>query len=336
MSRKPHKLFDRGDTVGSFTIIDLIGQGGYGDIYSVKPFDSDIPFAIKIEALSAPKRALEKEIFYLSKVQSSYFFPHLYEAGFTATHTYAVMDLLGPSISVVRRRMPEQCFSLTTALRLSLAMLQSLQALHSLGFIHGDVKPGNFLLSPTPSQSPIVLIDFGFAKRYVNPATGVRYPEGPKCGFRGTMKYASIYVHRGHDQSPRDDLIAWLYSTVELVDGSLPWSRESDSYRVRMHKKSISNSELLRSFPAEFVDVARYLKSLSFGSDIRYEYLICLVSTAVRCACPSLGQPYDWENTLDGDALPCAADYSRNIPWMPLAVLSEDSVDEDECACTVA
>jgi serine/threonine protein kinase len=231
--------------------------------------------------------------------------------------------------------MPDHCFSLPTALRLSLAMLQSLQALHSFGFIHGDVKPGNFLLRPNPGKSPLVLIDFGFAKRYLNPANGIRYPEGPRCGFRGTTKYASLYVHRGHDQSPRDDLIAWLYSTVELVDGSLPWSREPDSYRVRMHKKSINNSDLLRSLPAEFVEVARYLKSLSFGSEIRYEYLLSLVSTAVRCACNALEKPYDWEDVLDEDALPHAADYSRTIPWMSLTVLPEDSMDEDRCACTV-
>jgi serine/threonine protein kinase len=335
MSRARRKLFDPGQTVGSFTIVSLIGQGGYGDIYSVKRADSDRLFAMKTEALSAPKRALERELFYLGKLQDSPFFPALVDAGQTLTHVYFVLELLGPSVSSMRRLASERRFSLKTALRLSLAMLQALRTIHGHGIVHGDVKPGNFLLRTNGGELPIVLIDFGMSKRFLDPCTGVRYAEGPKCGFRGTAKYASLNVHRGHDQCPKDDLMAWLYSTVELVDGRLPWSQEADAYAIRMQKSAIDIRLLLRNLPEEYLEIAAYLKGLTFRSNVVYDYLIGLASRAVRRVCVSLDDPYDWEGGSDATRLPHAAEYAKGIPCMELEPLPDVS-DEEPCACSVA
>jgi serine/threonine protein kinase len=290
---------------------------------------------MKIEALSASKRALERELLYLSKLQDSRFFPALIDAGQTLTHVYIVMELLGPSISSLRRLANERRFSLKTALRLSLAMLQALRAIHAHGIVHGDVKPGNFLLRPSGGEVPIVLIDFGLSKRFLDPATGLRYPEGPKCGFRGTAKYASLNVHRGHDQCPKDDLMAWLYSTVELVQGRLPWSHETDAYTIRTQKATMDMRLLLRNLPGEFLEIAAYLKPLTFRSTVVYDYLIGLASRAVRRVCESLDEPYDWEGGQDAMVLPCAAEYAKGIPCMELEPLPDES-EEGPCVCSVA
>jgi serine/threonine protein kinase len=335
-SRYHRQLFEPGDAVGPFTIVDLIGQGGYGDIYSVTHPNSDHIFAMKLEAISATKRALTKEVLYLSNLQDSRAFPRLISVGRTATHVYVVLELLGPSISNVRRQTPEHKFSLQTGLRLSLAMLQALAAAHARGIVHGDVKPGNFLFRTASGELPIVLIDFGLSKWFIDPDSGKKYPEADKCGFRGTSRYASVSVHRGHDQCPKDDLVAWLYSTVELVEGRLPWTGQSDSYAVRMHKMQVRNADLVGKLPAEFREVADYLTKLRFGSNVNYDYLICLVSRAVRTVCGSLQMPYDWETLAPEKVLPKAIDYARTIPDMDLGALPEDSVDEEPCACMVA
>jgi serine/threonine protein kinase len=291
---------------------------------------------MKIESVTSPKHALEKEIFHLSKLQDCPHVPRVIESGFTTSNTYVVLELLGPSVSALRHRFPKERFSLPTALRLSLAMLQCIRAVHARGVVHGDVKPSNFLVRLGVGALPVVLIDFGLSKRYIDPGTGERLSEGPKRGFRGTTKYASLNVHRGHDQSPRDDLIAWLYSTVELVDGKLPWTGEVDSYMVRTWKASVEHRDLVRNLPKEFCEIARYLKSLTFSSKVNYHYLLCLVSNAVRGECFAIEEPYDWEGQKDGHGLPRAADYANTIPSMELDVMQNELDDREQCSCSVA
>lgn len=43
--------------------------------------------------------------------------------------------------------------------------------------------------------------------------------------FKGTYKYASYYFLNGGTTGPRDDLISWFYSILEIYSGSsiLPW-----------------------------------------------------------------------------------------------------------------
>ena len=44
--------------------------------------------------------------------------------------------------------------------------------MHKVGFIHRDIKPENFLIGHGKKNNVIYLIDFGLAKRYLDPRTG--------------------------------------------------------------------------------------------------------------------------------------------------------------------
>lgn len=57
---------------------------------------------------------------------------------------YLAMELLGPSLSELRRKQPERKFSLSTTLRLGEMMLKCIQALHKTGYVHRDIKPVSF------------------------------------------------------------------------------------------------------------------------------------------------------------------------------------------------
>jgi serine/threonine protein kinase len=210
-------------------------------------------------------------------------------------------------------------------------MLQALNALHMWGLVHCDVKPRYFLLHPG-GENLVTLIDFGLSKPFVDP-TGKRYPEGRKRRFRGTAKYASANAHKGHDQSPRDDLFAWLYSTIELVDGWLPWSGETDPCLMRQRRASVSKQTLLRSLPVEFAEISRYVKSLTFNASVNYDLLVSLVSAAVRNNCQKLDLPYDWEAS-EGN-LPRSVDYVGTIPEVEKILFVEESEGAEQCMCSV-
>jgi serine/threonine protein kinase len=343
MNSDSRPLLSPGDTFDAFTIVCLLGQGGYGDIYAVKTPDHPGLCALKMESFSARNHGLAQELTLLNRLQGSPYFPVLYASGRLNSHHWMCIDLLGPSLSSARRQSPELRFSLETTLRISLFMLRALRELHLHGFVHGDVKPGNFLLKAT-GPTPVVLIDFGLSKRYLEPATGEPILERPRCAFRGTAKYASLCVHRGQDQCPRDDLISWLYSVVELVEGRLPWSCESDNYTIQRRKAAISDRTLLRGLPGEFLEIARYLNGLKYGSIVNYSYVLGLVTRAVRRECQNLDGPFDWELLPEAKVremtplaeLPAGIDYAMKIPVVRQEPVGS-FVENDSCTvCEVA
>jgi serine/threonine protein kinase len=108
-----------------------------------------------------------------------------------------------------------------------------LESMHSKGYVHGDVKPENFLLGQpgTPQEKKLFLVDLGLATKWKDTATGqhVEYDQRPDA-FRGTVRYASAHAHLGRTASRRDDLESLAYTLVFLHRGRLPWQGYQVSY----------------------------------------------------------------------------------------------------------
>ena len=247
------------------------------------------------------------------------------------------MELLGPSVSNTRRKMANIHYTIGTVLSLAAYMLQCLRSFHEHGFVHRDVKPGNFLLR-AGDISPLVMIDFGLSRQFINPVTRQPFPERMKCGFRGTGKYASLRALRSRDQSPRDDLISWLYSIVELIEGCLPWGIERNRATLERLKSGIAARDLMRKLPSEMYRIWNYVDKLSYSSKVDYDFIFHMIGEAMRSVRVTMATPFDWEVLTKAQieayskvsVLPRASDF---IGRFTIDVLAPDK-EEEPAACT--
>lgn len=219
-SRDLRALMTEGTIIDEFTIHDVLGRGGFGDVYRVTDPNRKV-FALKTEYLDSPKQALEQEIMCLRRLKSPSF-PQVHAQGTTDTVRYMVMDVLGPSLGQIRRK-HMNIIPRRIAILLSLEMLKPIKEMHEQGFVHRDIKPSNFLLQKS-SKNPLVLVDFGLAAPYINFQTKEHMPFF-ESRFCGTRKYASLNAFKNIALSRRDDLQSWFNSILEMFLERLPWSR---------------------------------------------------------------------------------------------------------------
>lgn len=62
----------------------------------------------------------------------------------------------GRNLADLRRSQPRGTFTLSTTLRLGKQILESIEAIHSVGFLHRDIKPVRVALPDPPAPGPMV------------------------------------------------------------------------------------------------------------------------------------------------------------------------------------
>ena len=201
--------------------------------------------------------------------------PRVHYKGRQGDYYVMVMDVLGPSLWDVWNSQG-QVMSQEMVSCIAVEALTILEKLHAKGYVHGDVKPENFLLGPagSPNEKRLYLVDLGLATRWRDSVCGthVEYDQRPDV-FRGTVRYASVHAHLGRTASRRDDLESLAYTLLFLLKGRLPWQGyqgDNKGFLVCKKKMATSAELLCRYTPQAFRLFTEAVINLKFDEEPKY------------------------------------------------------------------
>jgi protein kinase-like protein/TIR domain-containing protein len=107
-----------------------------------------------------------------------------------------------------------------------------LDAAHDAGFMHGDVKPENILLSEDRSRA--FLSDFGMSKLFaIQERFTTQVPGEPAAG---TTAYLSPEQISKGEQTALSDIYSFAMVVYELLTGRLPIDRDLPTFRQMLAK----------------------------------------------------------------------------------------------------
>ena len=283
----------------SFKSTDRLGGGSFGQIFKGINIKTKEEVAIKIESKNIETPQLLHESKILKILKDNEGFPKVYLLTPLDDVLIMVMELLGDNLQKLIKNQPEKKFSLKTTLMLGIQILKRIKTLHDNNFIHRDIKPENFTIGLKKMNNIIYMIDYGLTRKYCDShKKHIPYKEGKN--LTGTALYASIYTHKGIEQSRRDDLESLGYMMIYFCKGELPWmnvkaNNKAGKYKKIMEKKIQMKPEILcAGLIDEFREYFKYVRDLQFTEEPNYEYLFGLFNNAMKKCKIKNDFKFDW------------------------------------------
>ncbi|KAE9415828.1 hypothetical protein Angca_002569 [Angiostrongylus cantonensis] len=275
-----------------------LGEGGFGAVYKVR--DQTGEYALKVEGTEEKVQVLKMEVFVLTELaaRGGRHFCKIEDKGRYRNFNYVVMTLVGKSLHNIRKERPSQCLSIACALSVGIQCLEALEDLHGIGYLHRDVKPGNYTIGrPEVNElRKIYILDFGMCRKFTNDQGIIRKPRAA-AGFRGTVRYAPISCHLQRELCRKDDVETWIYQQVELTVGRVPWREVQDmkeigSFTVFTRIKNYVSGNM--DLGGEFYEILQIVDSHKYYDQPNYQQIYALMRRALaNCGQPEF--PYDWE-----------------------------------------
>ncbi|XP_009382978.2 casein kinase 1-like protein HD16 [Musa acuminata AAA Group] len=269
-----------------------LGKGGFGQVFVGRRVSGGIDRAMGPSALEVAIKfehrnskgcnygpPYEWQVY--SALGGSYGVPRVHYKGRQGDYYVMVMDMLGPSLWDAWNSSGQTMSSEMVAC-IAVESISILEKMHTKGYVHGDVKPENFLLGQpaTPQEKKLFLVDLGLATRWKDASSGhhVEYDQRPDV-FRGTVRYASVHAHLGRTASRRDDLESLAYTLIFLHRGRLPWQGyqgDNKSFLVCKKKMATSPEMLCCICPPPFKQFLEIVVNMKFDEEPNYSKLISL------------------------------------------------------------
>jgi serine/threonine-protein kinase len=207
-------------SVGRFTMLSQIGQGGMGVIF--RAFDPRLNRAVALKFLNKPTELdPASEARFLTEARAAAALDHpnvctVYDIGAVEERVYIAMAYIeGESL---KQRIARAPVHFDEAIEICMQVALGLRAAHAKGIVHRDIKPSNLLIT---HGGVVKIVDFGLA---LLPSDEGLTRENLSIG---TPRYMSPEQVRGLAADARADLWALGVTLYETLSGSLPFSGQT-------------------------------------------------------------------------------------------------------------
>ena len=211
-----------GQTLGSYTIISLLGEGGMGRVYLAEHIKLGRKVALKLlRPEYAVKRDAVRRFFQEAKAVNRIGHENIVDITdlleLDEGYTFIIMELLqGEDLADVQRG-SDSPMPLHRAMRISLQVCDALVAAHKVGVVHRDLKPDNIYIVNTETKRDFVkLLDFGVAKLFNQEDDGFQTAVGSVIG---TPAYMSPEQATGIPVDNRSDIYSLGAIMYEVFTG---------------------------------------------------------------------------------------------------------------------
>jgi serine/threonine protein kinase/Tol biopolymer transport system component len=203
-------------TVGRFQLLDYLGAGAFGEVYSAR--DPDLLRIVAIKILKPEAYAVrEQEQRFIREARAISALNHpsivtVHEIVRTGSSLAIVMELVSGH---TMRQKSAVSISLVELLHIGEQVADALAVAHAVGITHRDVKPENIMVMP---DGRVKLLDFGLAK-------SLDFGDNTASltlGLVGTPRYMSPEHFHNEPLSGKSDVFALGLVLYEASTGSHP------------------------------------------------------------------------------------------------------------------
>jgi tetratricopeptide (TPR) repeat protein/predicted Ser/Thr protein kinase len=295
-------MLEAGDVLGGrYEILQMLGEGGMGAVYKAQDRELDRPVALKLirpELASNPSiLARFKQELLLSRQVTHKNVIRIFDLGDADGVKFITMEFVeGRDLRALIQE--KRKFSPEEAVEIMHQVCQALEAAHSVGVIHRDLKPQNIMRD---DSGRILVMDFGLA----------RTVEGDGMtqvgALVGTMEYMSPEQALATPLDQRSDIFTAGLILYELLTGKMPFRADSAlaSLIKRTQERAVPISAHDSTLPVTLTSVVN--KCLERDPALRYQ-----------TATEMLRDLDAWEGNRAGATLGFHANvkpWGQTIPW---------------------